>query len=336
MIALAAHVTYIASPETIETFSGTDWEFFLAPLRDPFYLALIVTTVLVTLALFVTGVRRGPVRTACHHFHDRLLAYREHVPVILRLALGIALICAGTDGALYLPNVSDAAVGTLEVVVGFFLVVGFASRLSGLAALGLFAYGLHTSHYLLGTLESAAAGLLIVALGGGRPSVDDAFGIDVLGELFDPAWRRLREHIGPIMRLALGSTMIWLAVTEKVLNPRVSEAVVIEFGLESLIPVSSAMWVFAVGVIELAVGVVLVLGIFARTWSVVAFVVLTLSFFIFREEVAGHVTFFGALLVLMVTGAGRWSVDALVASRTRHVTGTDQPYGTVETGLSGG
>ncbi|MCA9050447.1 MAG: DoxX family protein, partial [Planctomycetaceae bacterium] len=133
---------------------------------------------------------------------------------------------------------------------------------------------------------------------------------------------------GVVLRLAMGFTMIWLAVTEKALNPRVSEAVVIDFGLESVIPVSSAMWVFSVGVIELAVGLVLVLGLFTRTFAFIAFVVLTLSFFYFKEDVAGHVTFFGTLLIMMITGAGQGSLDAWIANRTRGVAGTAAPYGT--------
>ncbi len=124
----------------------------------------------------------------------------------------------------------------------------------------------------------------------------------------------------------MGSTLMWLAVTEKAMNPRVCEAVVVDFDLESVIPVSSAMWVFTVGVIEFAVGLVLVAGFFTRTWSIVAFLVLTLSFFYFREEVAGHVTFFGALVVLMITGAGSLSTDSLIAKKTRGAVGTTEPY----------
>jgi len=87
------------------------------------------------------------------------------------------------------------------------------------------------------------------------------------------------------------------------------------------------MWVFSVGVIELAVGLVLVPGFFTRTFSFIAFVVLTLSFFYFKEEVAGHVTFFGTLLILMITGTGRANLDAVIAHRTRGVPRTASPYG---------
>ncbi|MCP4784828.1 MAG: DoxX family protein [Fuerstiella sp.] len=324
---LFAHVSYIVDPEKLRALSGPDWPFLLSPLSDPLYVSLIVLTIVVTVGVIaVCQILPGP-QMFCQALHDRLLTYSSFVPMILRMALGVALIVAGTKSAIFLPNVPGAAVGTLEVVLGFCVLVGFMVRPCGLAALGIYFYGLSTSQYLLGTMESAAAALLIAAHGPDRPSTDDVLTVDVLGTGLEPLWKQLRDNSGVVLRLAMGCTMIWLAVTEKAFNPRVSEAVVIDFQLESVVPVSSAMWVFSVGVIELAVGLVLVLGFFTRTFSFIAFVVLTLSFFYFKEQVAGHVTFFGTLMILMITGAGRASLDGLIAHRTRGVCGTASPYG---------
>ncbi|HIF01223.1 MAG TPA: DoxX family protein [Planctomycetes bacterium] len=325
--ALFAHVSYVVDPEKLRALSGRDWPFLFSPLSDPLYVTLIVVTIVVTVAV-IAGCQLlpGP-QTFCRSIHDRLLTYSSFVPMILRTALGVALIVAGTKSAIFLPYVPGDAVGTLEVVLGFCVLVGFMVRPCGLVALGVYFYGLSTSQYLLGTLESAAAALLIAAHGPDRPSTDDVLNVDVLGAGLEPLWKQLRDNSGVVLRLAMGCTMIWLAVTEKAFNPRVSEAVVIDFELESVVPVSTAMWVFSVGVIELAVGLVLVLGFFTRTFSFIAFVVLTLSFFYFKEEVAGHVTFFGTLMILMITGAGRASLDALIARKTRGVVGTACPYG---------
>ena len=150
-------------------------------------------------------------------------------------------------------------------------------------------------------------------------------GVD-FGDWLSSVWDPIKSATPILVRLALGGTLMWLAVTEKAMNPRVSEAVVIDFHLQSLIPVSTAMWVFSVGMIGFAVGLVLFIGFFTRSFSLIAFLMLTLSFLYFREEVVGHVTFFGCLVVLMVTGAGHCSVDSLVAWKTRGVRGTSIPY----------
>ncbi len=321
-----AHVSYVVDPQKLKDLAGYDWDFLLSPLRNPVYLTLIVVTVVVTVALFVVFERVRSLRDGCRRVHNRLLTYDEFVPLILRTALGIALIVAGSKGAIYLPNVPGPQISTLEVVLGFCLLAGFSIRVCALGAVAVFCYGLTRSGYLLGTLESLAAGLIVAAHGGAAPSTDDLLQFDPLGRPLDGLWKRIRDNTGTILRLALGSTMIWLAVTEKAMNPRVCEAVVIDFQLESVIPVSSAMWVFTVGVIEFAVGLVLVLGLFTRTWSIVAFLVLTLSFFYFKEEVAGHVTFFGALIVLMIKGGGACSIDSAVARVSRNVSNTVTPY----------
>lgn len=328
LFSLLAHVSYVVDPEILKSAAGRDWDFLLEPLTNGFYITLIIITIISTMGLIACCELIPALRRPIRNCHDHLVGYREFIPLVIRLALGVALVVAGTKSAIYLPNVIDAKTSSWEVVIGFCLLVGLMGRLCGIAALGVFFYGLWTSHYLLGTMESAAAALLMVAYGNRRPSVDDLLGFNLSRSPLQPLWDFLMENTGVILRLALGFTLIWLAITEKAFNPRVCEAVVIEFQLESLIPVSTAMWVFSVGVIEFAVGLLLVIGFFTRTFSFIAFIVLTLSFFYFKEEVAGHVTFFGALLVLFITGAGNWSVDAYIAKRTRGVNGTMVPYQT--------
>lgn len=321
-----AHVSYIVDPEKLEALSGRDWAFLLSPLSDPLYVTLIMLTLVATVAAFAACHLVGPLRSSCQHFHNRLLTNIEYVPLVLRLSLGVALIVAGVDDVVFLPNVPAGGFGGLEVGVGFCMVFGFMIRASAVAALAIFCYGLAQSHYLLGAWETAAAALLLIAYKPTRPNVDDILDVDPLGDLLAPVWRALSYNAPLLLRLALGSTLIWLAITEKAFNPRLCEAVVVDYGLGTVIPVSTAMWVFSVGVIELAVGVVLVLGLYTRCFCLIALIILTLSFFYFKEEVAGHVTFFGSLAVLIVTGAGHLSIDSWVARRTRAVKGTAVPY----------
>lgn len=321
-----AHVTYMLDSERIKALAGRDWDFFLSPLSDPLYLTLMAVTVIVTIVGFAVCELVAPLRRFCRSVHNRLLDHVSFVPLALRTALGFALIAAGISNGIFLPNVPAGGLGGLEVGLGFCLVLGFMVRVSGLTALLIFAYGAMTSHYMLGSLESAAAALLVAAYGPRLPCADHVLDVDLLGDSLQPLWQAIREAAPLILRLGLGITLIWLAVTEKFLNPRMSEAVIIEHGLHMVVPVSTAMWVFAVGVIEVAVGTVLVIGLYTRSFSLIALLILMLSFFYFKEEVAGHVTFFGALIVLLFTGAGRWSIDSLVARWTRNVRGTAAPY----------
>jgi uncharacterized membrane protein YphA (DoxX/SURF4 family) len=99
--------------------------------------------------------------------------------------------------------------------------------------------------------------------------------------------------------------------------PHVSELVVQKFALTQYIPVSAAMWVFAVGMIELVVGVLLLIGFQVRLVSIITFTILIVTFFFFKEDVYSHVTLFGTLSVLMITGAGPLSLDRIRYPQTR-------------------
>jgi uncharacterized membrane protein YphA (DoxX/SURF4 family) len=321
-----AHVSYVVDPAKMEALKGTDWGFVMSPMSDPLYLGLTIATVVITAAAFFLCQRIGPVRGYLHRYHDRCLSYHRYIPLILRIALGMVLIVSGSTHSIYLPNVRGAHLTNVQVVLGFCLLTGFMVRLSGVMALGIFVYGLTQSHYLMGTLESAAAAILIVIYGPDTPSADHLFEVDHFGDRFEPMFHKLRDATGPLIRVAMGTTLMWLAITEKALNPRVTEAVIIDFELPSVIPVSTAMWVFSVGMIEFAVGLVLVLGFFTRSFAAIGFVVLSLSFLFFREEVAGHLTFFASLLVLMITGAGRISIDSVISNITQGFKGTDTLY----------
>ena len=76
-----------------------------------------------------------------------------------------------------------------------------------------------------------------------------------------------------------------------------------------MIPVPASLWVLGAGTVEFVLGVLLIIGLEVRLVSIVAFLVISLSFFYFKESVYSHVTLFGAISMLIVTGAGKCSVD---------------------------
>ncbi len=130
-----AHVTYVVDQAKLKALAGYDWSFLLSPLSDPFYVTLIVVTLILSVAAFAAGELARPIRSYCRGIHDRLLEYRGYLPLALRLALGSALVIAGSQDAIYLPNVPATGLGGLEMVLGLCLLVGFMVRTCGLAAL---------------------------------------------------------------------------------------------------------------------------------------------------------------------------------------------------------
>ena len=109
--------------------------------------------------------------------------------------------------------------------------------------------------------------------------------------------------------------MIYLALYEKIFNPNLSELIVRGFDLQSVVPVSVEMWILSAGLIEFAIGLLLIIGMFTRIVSAIAFIVLSLSFFYFGEDVASHITLFGILAVLFITEGGKVSIDKLLGNK---------------------
>ncbi len=308
----SAHVGYVLPPEDIATHSGADGAWVAQPLTEPLYLAMILGTIIVALAVYFLVSRNGRFRDWASGLEAWAGTYTEFLPWIARLGLGIALIGAGTGGVLLSPAAPVAVLNVIQILLGFLLLAGLLTGIITWLVLALYADGAFLHPYLLGNLDIAALCLAILAFGSSRPGIDDLFGLRFFGAL-----SRLRAYAPTILRVGIGVAFSFLAVYEKLLNPHLSELVVQRYDLVGVIPVSVAMWVFAAGAIELAVGLALLVGLRTRLFAAIAFGVLSLSFFYFSEAVYSHITLFAVLSILFVTGGGPLSIDAWLETRAK-------------------
>lgn len=299
-----AHVGYVVGPEELPLYMGNDGAFLWSALSDSYNVILT----LVVLALFIL------VYWIAHHnyFIEKYLkkirakieTYYEFIPWILRLSLGIALIGAGSAHTLIsplLPQMPHFAL--MQVVLGFMMLAGFLLTPVLIFTIVLFLFALLQDAYLIGNIEFIFGAFALLILGNDRPGLDDILMIPV------HKIESLKKYVPLVIRLGLGGAMIYLALFEKLFNPHISELVVTKFNLTSVIGVSPEMWVLAAGLIELLVGLFIFIGYHTRLTSAIAFLVITTTFFYFKEDVYSHVTLFGMLSVLFITGGGAMSAD---------------------------
>jgi len=231
--------------------------------------------------------------------------YHEFIPWIARLSLGIALIGSGVHETLISPVVAGTPVlSIVQIALGFFLMAGFLVGPSALVALMLFFGALTQDSYLLGSLDFLGLVFVLLIFDARRPGVDEIVGIPDFAQI-----QELQKYLPTILRVSIGSAMIYLAVWEKILNPNLSLHVVDVASLTSIVPVSGMMWVFSMGMIELLIGLLLIIGWKTRLTAVITLMVLSLSFFYFGEEVASHITLFGILSLAFILGAGPFAID---------------------------
>lgn len=300
-----AHVAYVLSPQEMAQSGGENWSYIAAPFLDINDIVIMISTIVIVVILLIVAAKVRPIRDFFTRVVTKLKSYNEFIPWIIRLALGIALIGAGMSEVLISPTfVNGHAFALLEFALGFFFLMGFLIVPSAIVAIVLFLFGVVHEPYLLGNLDFLALAIGVLLYPSPRPGLDD-----ILSVSFATTLGTRKEWIAPIIRIGLGVAFIYLALHEKLLNPGFSALVVSKYHLMGIVAVSPNMWVLSSGLIELVLGLLLVIGLYTRLVSVVAIVVISLTFFYFKEAVYAHVTLFSSLAVLAIEGGGMWSID---------------------------
>jgi uncharacterized membrane protein YphA (DoxX/SURF4 family) len=217
--------------------------------------------------------------------------------------------------------------------MGFLLLFGLATQL--VAAVGLLTYGyalVTAGTPMLLASEYVAGFLGILLVGPGQPSADmllrrlavtDGTFVSRFRGLTTPEEMLNRLGIGSaaapvLIRVFLGLNFLYLGVAQKLLEPEQALAVVAKYDLTAVVPVQPELWVVGAGLTEALVGVALVVGAFTRGTAAVGFCILTTTLFGLPDDpVLAHVTLFGLTSALLVTGAGRYSLDASVLPALR-------------------
>jgi uncharacterized membrane protein YphA (DoxX/SURF4 family) len=315
-----AHVDYVSEGSKEATFGGL----VSSILSSPMDLALVLLLGTVGAGGVAFYVRYAKRLTDIQVARSTLKSYRPYLPWMLRLSVGLPLVGAGFSGYLFSPEVAVSA-RIPQVVIGFLLLFGLATRI--MALLGLLMYAgtvVYAFPEALLSVEYVAGFASIIIIGAGQPSADmllrriavtDGTFLSRFEGTFTPGDAVSKaglsnRFIPPIIRVFVGGGFVYLGVTQKWLAPGPALSVVEKYGLSSLVPISPELWVFGVGLGEVVVGVMLIVGVFTRGAAAAAFGILTLTLFGLPDDpVLAHVTLFGIFSALLVVGGGRYSLD---------------------------
>jgi len=322
-----AHVDYVVEPDA----EAPVVELFRAVFTSPVDLAVLGAGGVAVLGAVAGYLRFGSLKDVTVA-RRTLRSYRPYLPWMLRLSVGLPLVGAGFAGYLFSPSVAVNA-RLLQVGVGFLLLFGLATR--AVAAVGLLAYlwglGTYFPEMLLAS-EYVAGFLAIVVVGPGQPSADMMLRRMVVTDgtiasrfrgVTTP--RKLLTRVGVddsvaplVLRVFLGLNFVYLGVVQKWFQPGEAAAVVAKYDLTAVVPVSPELWVFGAGLVEAGVGLAFLTGTFTRGAAVAGFVILTTTLFGLPDDpVLAHITLFGLSSALMVTGSGRFSLDARLVPTLR-------------------
>jgi uncharacterized membrane protein YphA (DoxX/SURF4 family) len=261
--------------------------------------------------------------------------YEDLLPWLFRLSMGMPMIGAGFGGYFFSPAVElpyPTALRLFGISVGFLLLFGLATRVVAVGTLLIYLAVLPSEPGLLLAFEYIPGLLAIALLGGGRPSADAmiarmADDDRTIYSDIDPFYRRVAvpfaERIEPytalvptLLRGGIGVAFIYLGISQKLLRPGASLAVVEKYNLTAVVPVEPELWVIGAGLTEALVGVMFIFGAFTRGFSLVAFgLFVTTLFGLPDDPVVAHISLFGLVSALLITGAGPYSVDEWLKSK---------------------
>ena len=329
--AAAAHIEYVTpggEPQNVVAF-------LTYALTTPFVIATLLGGFLVVVAGLAAYLTVRPFPADIAAFRSIMADYEDLLPWLFRLSMGMPLIGAGFGGYFFSPAVQlpyPTALRLFGITAGFLLLFGLATRVVAVGTLLLYLAALPSQPGLLLAFEYVPGLAAVALLGGGRPSADALIARmadddrTVYSDI-DPFYRRVAvpfaERIEPytklvptLLRSGIGVAFIYLGITQKLLRPGESLAVVAKYNLTEVVPVAPELWVIGAGLTEALVGTMFLLGAFTRGFSLVAFgLFVTTLFGLPDDPVVAHISLFGLVSALLITGSGPYSVDSWLKTK---------------------
>jgi len=286
-------------------------KWFIDPSRYPTDYALLVSPpVIAGFAFALAAVALAYVvqhRAPEPRWAKQLERYAGFGPLALGVFVGVALMAAALEGLLFVPSLrvtadaEGAGLRLAEFAIGAALALGAVTRPAavGLALLGAIAMVPFSLESILEQVHLLGAAICLFVVGRGPIAVDALFG-----------QRRSLEHDrGPqlalvVLRIAMGFGIAYNALTEKLLDPALSVALLQqrpELNVLRQVEVSDPQFVYLAGLVELVIGVVIMSGQLTRPAMAVGAVLFTMTLPLFGWlELLGHLPFYGMMLTLFL------------------------------------
>ncbi len=241
--------------------------------------------------------------------------FRPYSTLLIRLVLGISLICSAAYKSFFGPELPLTQIGSETVLIfilytcGIAFLLGLHTRFFAALMIIMYAISALTFHaYMVTYINYFGEFFVLFLLGGETYSVDQmvfkeqhkmAKSLDEFG----------RKYAFTILRITFGLSLIYTAVYVKFLHPELSLQVISKYHLTSVFPFPPLLTVLCAGIIESLIGLLYVLGLLMR-WNTIFFLLfVTASLFYFGEAVWPHFILFGIAIGIFLYGYDSFSLS---------------------------
>ena len=233
-------------------------------------------------------------------------------PLALGVCVGIALMAAAVVGLLFVPSLRVERDGegsillVAEFIVGLMLTLGLGTRVAafGLALLGAVAMVPFSLESILEQVHLLGAAVYLFVIGRGPIAVDR-----LLGQRRSIENEQAPEFALTVLRVAMGFGIAFGALTEKLLDPNLSAALLAarpELNVLRGLGVGDPQFVYLAGLTELVIGAVIISGQLARPVMAVGAVLFTITLPLFGwYELLGHLPYYGMFFTIFLSPDAR-------------------------------
>ena len=315
-----AHERWILTPDQIEY-----WNSQQRPGLFSQFSTFNVTMISVFLIFIVGWVRLGftGARELFPDLQARLSSYGDHVPRILRVCVAWILLSSAlgaeprfgvaefTTPTFFAPDLDLNQLSAdwawlrwAEIMLGITILFGiyirlFAALLIVLCFLGVYLYGEAIFAYAGAIL---GASIYMVLQGPGRhylPLPTPAMFQGIQSWLADQP----RQRAQAIMRILTGTTLLYLGVFFKVMQPNLSIGIITHYHLP-ILSINPEAFTLVMALVEVSAGILMIAGVLLRPLSLFLISAFSVFALLLPETPTEHILFYGVVLSCLINSAG--------------------------------
>lgn len=242
--------------------------------------------------------------TRGQRFYAALEGYSHYGQHFIRIAIAVAFFFAATSDTFLGPELHGALFPHPYVVqltlfaISFMIAVGLFTELAAVAGIALYIWSFFVYGPYVFTYLNYLGELIVLVLFGMRVASFDRY---IFGRLKRfTAWEKYKTVV---VRIAYGFSLLWAAVTIKLLHPDILVTVVNTWHLTQfhwLFPSDPLLITLGAGIVESLIGICIIFGLEMRLVVLVSLFYITLSLFYFQELVWPHLLLYGISFNLLV------------------------------------
>ena len=254
---------------------------------------------------------------------EQLKKWEPFGHVVLRVALALSFLASAHFNSFLGPEIplTSIPLGFLLkpvlYILGVMLLIGLFTELA--AVLGLVILILTTfvyKDYMLTYFNYYGEFVALIFFG------SRIFSLDRLIAKSSVWWQKFRQWEIPIIRVTYGLSVLYPAITIKLLHPAIMVEIAQKYNLMQfhwLFPQDPLLISLGTGLAQIMVGLAIIFGFQTRLNSFATFILYVMSILFFQEAVWPHYILLSLALYLIINDGGAFTIDNLLMKRMKSI-----------------